>query len=321
MTRPSSTSGDTLLPQRRFLAAVLGDDLAGPERLARAQVEGVQDSGGALGEDASVGDGGRGPRPQARDDRVVARPVGVAPPRLAGGEVVGHHQLLVLPLLLGDGEAVHDHERGPGGADGLPPDQPRRPRRPVAGQAQAGHGGVAVRSQELRPGRLRAAAEAVRERRRRPAVGAQAARVREAATSRRGRAPHPPRAPRLRGLPARVRRPWAGAAAGVWPSAKSRIGQEVAADSADPVEAAEEGDAPEHGPDDPEAQAAGQPGEEGQPDEEEEPGRQAAHQRAQHPILADRVRDQPGEAEPEEVQSEDRCGGPEAGRSLHANRG
>ena len=65
-------------------------------------------------EDAAVRDRGGGPRPDARDHRVVAGVVGVAPARPAGGQVVGHDQLVVAALLLGDGEAVHDHERRPG---------------------------------------------------------------------------------------------------------------------------------------------------------------------------------------------------------------
>jgi hypothetical protein len=145
--------GRAALAPARVPSSVLVHDLVRPEEPAGLEVEGVQDAGRSLGEDASLHDRGRRPRSDPCDHRLVARLVGVAPEGPAGGEVVGHHELFRTALLLGDGQAILDGEGGPAGADGVTPDEPGRVARPIRGKAGSRQGRVAVRSEELRPRR------------------------------------------------------------------------------------------------------------------------------------------------------------------------
>src|SRR5207245_11668043 len=118
---------------------------------AISRVENVEDSGRAECADATIAEG----RCPSRTGAAIRLPepgcVAVSPNRLAGGQVVAGHDLIVTALLLGVEEVAADREGRPARSDRLAPELDRRRPGPVRLDPHAANDAVAIGTAKAGP--------------------------------------------------------------------------------------------------------------------------------------------------------------------------
>ncbi len=156
--RPSGADDDEIVDDEGRTApapvglrrVVVGGDVASPDRLARLQIEAVEQSGRPEREDAPARDGWRRAWALAGNRGLVVRLVSVRPLGGAVREAIGHDHLAAAALLLRDRHASSHGEPRPSRPDRPPPHLFRRPRGPIIRDPQTRDRAVTCRAEELR---------------------------------------------------------------------------------------------------------------------------------------------------------------------------
>ena len=128
--------------------AEVGHNVFLPDHAPVRPVDRMQPAGGSGRVDHALADRRRGPRPHAAEHRLVPRGHAHSPLRLARGDCVAAHDLLVAALLERHGMLAIRHDPAPAGADRPPPELARWPRGPVGIERGLCEAEIASRAQE-----------------------------------------------------------------------------------------------------------------------------------------------------------------------------